>query len=236
MAAGVVDTGGAHLLYLIYVAGGADNSGFGITKMESYNPATNTWSTEPPMKTARYHLAGDDVNGIFYAIGGQIFDDIGWVEAYDPGSKTWTTKTNMPTGRYGLGGVAVNGIFYTIGGADNCTFCSPAPNSLAQAYTPGATSVTELSISIPSIYTLEQNYPNPFNPSTTVKFELPKTSMVRLNVYDMLGREVSVLVNERREAGVHEVKFDGSNLASGAYLYRLQAGDFLQTKRLLLLK
>jgi hypothetical protein len=90
---------------------------------------------------------------------------------------------------------------------------------------------------------LYQNYPNPFNPSTTIKFELPKSSMVRLSVYDLPGREVTVLVNERVEAGVHEVNFDGSNLASGVYLYRLQApiesgqaGDFVQTKKLMILK
>ena len=89
---------------------------------------------------------------------------------------------------------------------------------------------------VPKEYALWWNYPNPFNPSTTIKYELPKASVVRLSVYDMLGREVSVLLNERREAGVYEVKFDGSNLASGVYFYRLQAGDFTQTKRLLLLK
>jgi len=83
---------------------------------------------------------------------------------------------------------------------------------------------------------LQQNYPNPFNPSTTIKYKLPKSSEVRLSVYDMLGREVSVLVNEKRNAGVHEVKFDGSNLASGVYFYRLQAGDFVQTRKLLLLR
>jgi hypothetical protein len=83
---------------------------------------------------------------------------------------------------------------------------------------------------------LYQNYPNPFNPSTTIKYELPKSSKVRLSVYDVLGRELSVLVNERREAGVHEVKFDGSNLVSGVYFYRLRASDFIQTNRLVLLK
>jgi hypothetical protein len=88
----------------------------------------------------------------------------------------------------------------------------------------------------PMVYTLDQNYPNPFNPSTTIKFELPRASHVSLTVFDVLGREVSELVNERKEAGVYEVKFDGSNLASGVYFYRLQAGDFVQSKRLLLLK
>ena len=97
------------------------------------------------------------------------------------------------------------------------------------------TSVAERS-EVPREFKLCQNYPNPFNPSTTIKYELPKSSMVTMSVYDMLGRQVSVLVDERRDAGVHEVKFEGPNLASGVYFYRLQAGDFTQTKRLLLLK
>jgi photosystem II stability/assembly factor-like uncharacterized protein len=89
---------------------------------------------------------------------------------------------------------------------------------------------------VPQQALLHQNYPNPFNPSTTIRYELPKSSEVRVSVYDMLGREVSVLENERREAGFHEVKFDGSNLASGVYFYRMQAGSFAETKRLILLR
>jgi lysophospholipase L1-like esterase len=83
---------------------------------------------------------------------------------------------------------------------------------------------------------LGQNYPNPFNPSTTIKYELPAAAVVRLSVFDMLGREVSVLVNERNRAGVHTVRVDGSYLASGAYVYRLQAGDFVSTKKMLVLE
>jgi len=83
---------------------------------------------------------------------------------------------------------------------------------------------------------LYQNYPNPFNPSTTIKYELPKSSMVRLSVYDILGREVSVLVNERKSAGSYEVKFDAAGLSSGVYIYRLQAGDFVQAKKFVVLK
>jgi hypothetical protein len=89
---------------------------------------------------------------------------------------------------------------------------------------------------IPVGYSLSQNYPNPFNPSTSIIFELPKSSEVTLRVYDMLGSEVSVLVNERREAGVYEVKFDGSGLSSGVYFYRIVAGSFVQTRKLLLLR
>jgi hypothetical protein len=89
---------------------------------------------------------------------------------------------------------------------------------------------------IPGSAELHQNYPNPFNPSTTIKYKLPTSSLARLSVYDILGREVSVLVNERRDAGTHDVKFDAGRLSSGVYFYRLQAGDFTQTKRLLLLR
>jgi hypothetical protein len=98
------------------------------------------------------------------------------------------------------------------------------------------TSVDPVMSELPHEFLLSQNYPNPFNPSTTIKFELPKASQVSLTVYDILGRAVSVLVNESKGAGAYEVKFDGSNLASGVYIYRLQAGDFVQSKRLLLLK
>ena len=90
-------------------------------------------------------------------------------------------------------------------------------------------------------YLLHQNYPNPFNPKTKIRFDLPKTSNVILKIYDILGREVATLVNKEMLPGSYEVKFtakgeDGRNLPSGIYFYRLQAGNFSQTKKLLLLK
>jgi hypothetical protein len=89
---------------------------------------------------------------------------------------------------------------------------------------------------LPAVFWLSQNYPNPFNPSTTIKYELPKSSVVRLSVFDMLGREVSMLVNERRDAGVHKATFDASGLSSGVYLYRLTAGSFVQSRKLIVLR
>jgi len=89
---------------------------------------------------------------------------------------------------------------------------------------------------LPQKAVLSQNYPNPFNPSTKIQYELPKSSMVRLSVYDILGREVSVLMNERRNAGSYEVQFDAHNLASGVYFYRLTAGSFVETRKLLLVR
>jgi subtilisin-like proprotein convertase family protein len=83
---------------------------------------------------------------------------------------------------------------------------------------------------------LLQNYPNPFNPRTVVRYQLSVASPVRLAVYDLLGREVAVLVDERKDAGSYNVSFDASGLASGVYFYRIQAGDFIQTRRMILLK
>ncbi len=89
---------------------------------------------------------------------------------------------------------------------------------------------------IPKTSALLQNYPNPFNPSSEIGYQISEFRHVTLVVYDLLGREVAVLVNEPKSPGSYEVKFDGSNLPSGVYFYRLQTGNFMQTKRLLLLK
>ena len=89
---------------------------------------------------------------------------------------------------------------------------------------------------IPSYFVLSQNFPNPFNPMTTISYRLPVNSKVTLKVYDMLGREIQAIVNEQKGAGYYTATFDGSRLASGAYFYKLQAGSFSQTKKLMLLK
>jgi hypothetical protein len=83
---------------------------------------------------------------------------------------------------------------------------------------------------------LEQNYPNPFNPSTTIRYGLPNRADVTLSVFNTLGQQVALFENGQQEAGYHEVKFDGSGLASGVYFYRIQAGGFVQTRKLTILR
>jgi hypothetical protein len=88
--------------------------------------------------------------------------------------------------------------------------------------------------SIAQSFSLRQNYPNPFNPATKIRFSIPSGSFVYLAVYNALGREIKVLVNKDLNAGEYEAEFDGSNLASGIYYYRLQAGSTASGKMILL--
>ena len=89
---------------------------------------------------------------------------------------------------------------------------------------------------IPKVFALMQNYPNPFNPTTTIQYALPKSSNVEIKVYDLVGREVTTLVNEFKQAGYYSAEFNANNFASGVYFYRIKAGDFTDTKKMLLVK
>ena len=99
-----------------------------------------------------------------------------------------------------------------------------------------STSIGEEPSDLPNEFTLEQNYPNPFNPSTTIRYGIPEAADVRLMVYDLLGRQVATLVSGRHNAGFHTVQFNASRLATGIYIYRIEAGDFVQTRKLMLIK
>ena len=86
------------------------------------------------------------------------------------------------------------------------------------------------------MYSLSQNYPNPFNPTTEITFVLPKAGNVTLTVFNMLGQKVATLINDSQSSGVHTVKFNATNLSSGTYFYRLEAGTTTLVKKMMLLK
>jgi hypothetical protein len=88
----------------------------------------------------------------------------------------------------------------------------------------------------PVAFSLEQNYPNPFNPSTTISYALPKSSHVKVGVYDVLGREVATVLNEEKSAGAYTIQWDATDVSSGVYLYRMKAGDFTAIRKMLLIK
>lgn len=89
---------------------------------------------------------------------------------------------------------------------------------------------------VPKEFLLDQNYPNPFNPTTTIKYQLPQDGLVILKIYDVLGNEIATLVNEQKVAGIYEVNFDASSLSSGVYIYKIQAGHFINSKKMILIK
>jgi hypothetical protein len=101
---------------------------------------------------------------------------------------------------------------------------------------PGTVTDVEQTPLLPARFRLEQNYPNPFNPATTIQYDVPSRARVALAVYNILGQRVAELVNGEKNAGHYETRFDASGLASGVYLYRLQAGSFVQTRKLVVLK
>jgi hypothetical protein len=94
----------------------------------------------------------------------------------------------------------------------------------------------EIVLNTPQNFKLHNNYPNPFNPSTNINFDLPQAQDVRLEVFDLLGRRVALLVDESLAAGFHSVTFDASALTSGVYFYRIQAGSFVKTQKMMLVK
>jgi hypothetical protein len=99
-----------------------------------------------------------------------------------------------------------------------------------------ATSLNDNYNNLPLNYSLSQNYPNPFNATTVIKYTMPTAGFVTLKIYDMLGKEISTVINSHKYAGEHSITYTASDLASGVYLYRLQINDFISSKKFILLK
>ena len=140
-----------------------------------------------------------------------------------------TTALNLDTTNSGLG--KMDGGKYLVKGTSD--YLTKLNNLLQNKF--GINNEEKEQI-IPKEYSLYQNYPNPFNPTTTIKFDIPKDGLITLEIYDILGRRITTLVNENRSAGSYEQVFNASSLASGVYVYKLQAGDFVTSKKMILLK
>jgi N-acetylneuraminic acid mutarotase len=158
--------------------------------------------------------------------------------SYSPGANTWAPLPNKPTawtcgqsGSVSLGGGAWKLVCATgYNGTGNITTTEVFTDTLA------VVGVEPVNNTVPETYSLSQNYPNPFNPSTNIKFAVPQAGNVKMVIFDVMGREVATLVNEFRPAGNYAVDFNASALSSGVYFYRINAGNFTDTKKMILIK
>ncbi len=173
---------------------------------------------------------------------GDPVSDIGWIETL-PGD----LRNIVSTGKFTLEANKPIDIWvgYVVGqGTNALNSISVARNYVQDAQTYFNDNFTNGTVSdlddneytLPEKFSLYQNYPNPFNPSTSIQYAISSTQFVTLKVYDLLGRDVTTLVNEVKPAGVYNVEFTMNQLANGVYFYRLQAGDYVQTKKMILMK
>jgi len=185
----------------------------------------NPWTDKAEMPTARTGLSASAVNGKIYAIGGAFTQTVyKAVEEYDPVTDTWATKADMPTARAFLSASTVNGKIYVIGGGKS----PQAISSEVEEYDPGSDTalITSVESNInmnPGPFELCQNYPNPFHMNTSIQYKLDETAFIKLSVYDLLGHEVGVLVNEKQSPGEYKVIFNTVKLAYGIYYYKMGA-------------
>ena len=143
------------------------------------------------------------------------------------GGTTWTSQTSGTTEQ-------LEGVSFT--DSDNGTAVG-LNGKILRTTNGGVTFVEEEEIDeIPTEFLLSQNYPNPFNPSTKIRYSVPQSSSVVIKVFDILGNEIETLVNEEKSVGTYELNWNAENLPSGVYFYRLQAGSFVETKKMVLMK
>jgi hypothetical protein len=230
------------------VVGGTFTQAGGVSAnyVARFNTQTNTWSTLGTGSSngvsggASSYVSALAVVGNEVYVGGN-FTSAGGVSAnfvarFNTQTNTWSTlgtgsSNGVNNWVYELAvvgnEVVVGGTFTQAGGV--------SANYVAR-WNSGTSRVEQLSPTAPKTFLLEQNYPNPFNPSTTIRYQLPVASEVKLEVYDVLGKKIATLVNERQSAGSYQVVWNASGLSSGTYFYRLQAGTFVETKKMIMVK
>jgi len=218
------------------VWGGMTGTGIFYNTGGIYDLLTNTWTAISTVNapSARYSHSGVWTGSrmiIWGGYNGQSYLNSGAI--YNPSSDTWSqiTNINTPTKRGYHIGVWSGSKMIIWGGRDE----SLALNT-GGVYTNPSLGIKNTSFEIPSDFELHQNYPNPFNPTTKIRFAIPNFGFTTLKVFDILGKEVATLVNEKLQPGTYETTFDGNGLNSGVYFYILQTDNHVETKRITLVK
>ena len=180
-----------------------------FTATTNRNAVSLNWSTATETNNAGFDVERKAVTGTEWTKVGNV---AGSGTTSEVRNYTFTDRTNTGTYNYRLKQIDVNG---------NFTYYNLS---------------NEIEVGVPSSFAMSQNYPNPFNPSTKINYDLPVDGKVSILLYDMTGRQVANLVNEVKTAGYYTVTFNASNLASGMYFYRISAGNFVSTKKMVLVK
>ena len=213
------------------------------------NGNTITWALGPQVPcrgTGMSRSGGVGIDGHFYVIAGQTFPDPQQQDSifiFNTTSGTWQT----PLSGRGTGAAANYwGVVSAkdIGGKINIfipggSITGATTFGLYVARSGGCdltTGISNLNLEIPNEYSLSQNYPNPFNPATKINFSIPVNGLVTLKIYNVLGKEVMTLINEHKPAGNYGAEFNGANLSSGIYFFRMETGEFVDVKRMMLIK
>lgn len=213
----------------------------------SYAPDGNTWTAHNVLsnlsnnETRSYVQSSPQQSGSFrvvYCSESSGFDTVVYMNTFDVTAgfvnRTIVTRTNLSTGVLApcVTGYMYNGITAGAG----VIYAGNGPSNLWFNGSDIVTGINTVSTNTPDKYTLSQNYPNPFNPVTKINFSISKNSLVTLKVYDIVGKEVDVLINKNMNAGKYEVSFDGSKLSSGVYFYKISTGEFTDIKKMVLVK
>lgn len=233
----------------IFIAGGFPFTKTFLIGTIGSNASAITWTSGPTIPvpasyTGLSRLGGFAIGNAYYSVCGERGGPGGYLDSvfvWSISGNAWVRAiSGKPGGGMsnmfaGVSGRVVNDtakIFlpggYTGAGSNAFGVIGCGPNIF--------TGLIPINNEIPNSYSLLQNYPNPFNPITNIKFSIPATGLVKLIVYDILGREIITLLNEVKPAGNYLVDFDASYLSSGVYFYRLESGSFAETKKMLLVK
>jgi hypothetical protein len=228
------------------VGGTYDSSGIGAAWV--FTRSSGVWSQQGSKLVGTGAVGGAaqgnsvalSADGNTAIVGGRLdnfYAGATWVFARSSG--VWSQQGSKLVGTGAVGGAA-QGISVALSADGNTAIVGGTYDSsgigAAWVFTRSGTPVREEAANVPLQFVLEQNYPNPFNPSTKIQFSIVHRQLTIVKVYDVLGREVATLVNAVKEPGTYTVEFDASSLASGVYFYRLQAGTYVETRKLLLLK
>ncbi len=228
---------------------GSFRNDFWVGTINPANPLQITWQQRTNVAIASSRPGGTAILGKFYVVMGEINGGSGndSMAIWDTTLNSWSYKDGKP--------VRTNNLYGSV--SASITYCNNRPGVkiwIAGGSLQGQTTrpldvfadtcllnctgpLTGIqNNNIPAIYNLKQNYPNPFNPVTKISYDIPIGSNVKITISDLLGREVFVLINEYMPAGTHSVNFNADNLSSGVYFYKLESGEFIDSKKMLLIK